>query len=47
MALSGSIPEIVRLKRLLDDQKPDIQAITGKAGVILEALLDFITLKYG
>jgi hypothetical protein len=47
MALSGSIPEIVRLKRLLDDQNPDIQAITGKAGVILEALLDFITLKYG
>lgn len=47
MALSGSIPEIARLKMLLDDQNPDIQAITGKAGVILEALLDFITLKYG
>lgn len=47
MTLSGSVPEIARLKMLLDDQNPDIQAITGKAGVILEALLDFITLKYG
>jgi len=47
IALTGSIPEIVRLKTLLDDPNPDVQAITGKAGVILEALLDFVTLKYG
>ena len=47
MALSGSIPEIVRLKTLLADPNPDVQSICGKAGVILEALLDFLTLKYG
>src|SRR5690606_6130823 len=47
MALTGSIPEVVRLKALLGDSNPDVQAITGKAGVILEALLDFVTLKYG
>jgi len=47
MALSGSIPEIVRLKTLLADRNPDLQSICGKAGVILEALLDFLTLKYG
>lgn len=47
MALTGSIPEIARLKTLLADPNPDIQAISGKAGVILEALLDFLTLKYG
>ena len=47
MALTGSIPEIVRLKVLLAAEDPDVQAITGKAGVILEAVLDFLTLKYG
>jgi recombinational DNA repair ATPase RecF len=47
IALSGSIPEIVRFKALLADPTPDIQSICGKAGVILEALLDFLTLKYG
>ena len=47
MALTGSIPEITRLKVLLSSSDPDVQAITGKAGVILEALLDFLTLKYG
>lgn len=47
LVLSGSIPEIVRLKTLLGETPPDVQSITGKAGVILEALLDFLTLKYG
>ena len=48
ITLSGAIiPEISRLKTLLADPNPDIQAICGKAGVILEALLDFITLQYG
>ena len=47
LALSGSTPEIVRLKTLLSDPNPDVQSICGKAGVILEALLDFLTLKYG
>ncbi|MDP9499712.1 AAA family ATPase [Bisgaard Taxon 45] len=46
MSLSGSIPEVVRLKKLLEESDPDIQSITGKSGVILEALLDFLTLKY-
>lgn len=47
MALTGSTPEIARLKTLLASDDPDVQAITGKAGVILEAILDFLTLKYG
>ena len=47
LALSGSVPEIARLKTLLGETPPDVQSITGKAGVILEALLDFLTLKYG
>jgi len=47
MALTGSIPEIARLKTLLAADDPDVQSIAGKAGVILEAILDFLTLKYG
>lgn len=48
ISLNGAIiPEILRLKTLLADPNPDVQAITGKAGVILEAILDFITLQYG
>lgn len=47
MTLTGSIPEIVRLKTLLTDPNPDVQSICAKAGVILESLLDFLTLKYG
>ncbi|TCT26239.1 AAA family ATPase [Thermomonas haemolytica] len=47
ISLSGAIiPEITRLKMLLADPNPDVQAVTGKAGVILEALLDFLTLQY-
>lgn len=47
ISLAGSTPEIARLKLLLDAPDPDVQAIVGKAGVILEAILDFLTLKYG
>ncbi|OBS08229.1 AAA family ATPase [Acidihalobacter prosperus] len=47
ITLTGSTPEITRLKALLATPDPDVQAITGKAGVILEAILDFLTLKYG
>lgn len=47
ITLAGSIPEIVRLRTLLADSNPDVQAICSKTGVILEALLDFLTLKYG
>ena len=43
ISLSGAmIPEIARLKVLLTDPNPDVQAVTCKAGVILEALLDFL-----
>ena len=47
IVLTGSVPEIARLKALLAAPDADVQAITGKAGVILEAVLDFLTLKYG
>lgn len=47
MALTGSLPEIERLKTLLSDPTPDVQSICAKAGVILEAILDFLTLRYG
>lgn len=47
MMLTGSTPEAARLKALLAASDPDVQSITGKAGVILEAILDFLTLKYG
>lgn len=47
ITLTGSTPEISRLKSLLAAPDPDVQAIAGKAGVILEATLDFLTLKYG
>lgn len=43
----GAIPEIERLRALLVSSDPDVQSIVSKAGVILEALLDFLTLKYG
>ncbi|SBV37651.1 conserved hypothetical protein [uncultured Stenotrophomonas sp.] len=46
IVLTGSVPEIIRLKALLADPNPDVQSITAKAGVILEAILDFLTLKY-
>lgn len=43
----STLPEIARLKKLLGEDDPDIQAIAGKAGVILEEILDYLTLKYG
>lgn len=43
----GVTPETERLRAYLADADPDIQTIGGKAGVILEALLEFLTLKYG
>lgn len=47
ISVSGAItPKIERLKKLLADPNPDVQTVTGKAGVILEALLDFLTLQY-
>jgi hypothetical protein len=41
-----SIPEVERLRSMLSSANPDLQAICAKSGVILEAILDFITLLY-
>jgi recombinational DNA repair ATPase RecF len=46
MNLVGCIPEIDRLKNLLAEAQPDIQAICGKAGVILEYALEYLTQRY-
>jgi energy-coupling factor transporter ATP-binding protein EcfA2 len=43
---SRSIPEVERLRTMLSDAAPDHQAICAKAGVILEAILDFLTQLY-
>jgi hypothetical protein len=43
--LSG-IPDIERLKLLLAESPPDPQLVCAKAGVILEAALDFLTQLY-
>lgn len=42
----GCLPEIDRLKGMLSQTPQDTQAICGKAGVILEYALDFLTLRY-
>jgi energy-coupling factor transporter ATP-binding protein EcfA2 len=42
----SSLPEIDRLKALLDESPIDPQAICSKAGVVLEAVLDYLTQKY-
>jgi hypothetical protein len=41
------MPELERLRTMLGDPSPDLQGIVAKAGVILEAALDFLTLLYG
>ena len=41
-----SIPEAERLRIMLGEISPDHQAICAKAGVILEAVLDFLTQLY-
>jgi energy-coupling factor transporter ATP-binding protein EcfA2 len=43
---SRSIPEAERLHTLLQENSPDHQAICAKSGVILEAILDFLTQLY-
>lgn len=42
----NSLPEVNRLRTLLAESPIDPQAICSKAGVILEAVLDYLTLKY-
>jgi hypothetical protein len=46
MTLIRSIPDVERLRALLAEQPPDPQLVSAKAGVILEAALDFLTLLY-
>lgn len=43
LALIRSIPDIERLRQLLAETPPDPQLVSSKAGVILEAALDFLT----
>jgi energy-coupling factor transporter ATP-binding protein EcfA2 len=43
---SRSIPEVERLRALLQEASPDHQTICAKSGVILEAILDFLTQLY-
>ncbi|MBK6519247.1 MAG: AAA family ATPase [Polyangiaceae bacterium] len=45
--LLRSTAEIERLRRLVDDDDFDPQAACAKAGVVLEAVLDFLTELYG
>lgn len=46
MTLIRSIPDVERLRVLLDETPPDPQLVCAKAGVILEAALDFLTQLY-
>ena len=46
MRVTTSMPEAALLKAMLAVPNPDVQAACGKAGVILEAMLDHLTLKY-
>lgn len=46
MTLIHSIPDVERLRYLLAETSPDPQLVCAKAGVILEAALDFLSLLY-
>lgn len=46
LALVRSVPDVERLRQLLAETPPDPQLVCAKAGVILEAALDFLTLLY-
>lgn len=42
----SSLPEVERLRALLAESPTDVQSVCSKAGVILEAALDYLTQKY-
>lgn len=44
---SGSTPRVERLRTQLGEPLPEVSEVCASAGVILEALLDFLTLQYG
>ncbi len=46
MRIISSLPEVERLRNLLGESPIDIQSVCSKAGVILEAALDYLTQKY-
>ncbi len=46
MTLIRSIPDVERLRMLLAETPPDAQLVCAKAGVILEAALNFLTQLY-
>lgn len=46
ITLIRSIPDVERLQTLLAETPPDLQLVCAKAGVILEAALDFLTQLY-
>jgi hypothetical protein len=46
LSLIRSVPDIERLRQLLAESPPDSQLICAKAGIILEAALDFLTQHY-
>lgn len=46
LALTRSLPDVERLRQLLAETPPDPQLVCAKAGVVLEAALDFLTQLY-
>lgn len=46
LELIASVPDIQRLRHLLAETPPDPQLVCAKAGVMLEAALDFLTQLY-
>jgi energy-coupling factor transporter ATP-binding protein EcfA2 len=46
LALTRSVPDAERLRLLLNESPPDPQLVCAKAGVILEAVLNFLTQLY-
>jgi len=46
MGIRGAKPEIAWLKKYMAEDEKDLQTICGKAGVILEEILDYLTWLY-
>jgi hypothetical protein len=46
LTVIGTLPDVERLRKLLAETPPDPQIVCAKAGVILEAALDFLTELY-
>ena len=46
ISLTNSLPEIDRLRKLLEETTPDPRAISSLAGVVLESALNFLTYLY-